>query len=331
MPETPGAARAAEGVLASSPMTRHVAAHSEVLVYGLVVAGLIAVPAAAAQSPAALVIERGSVARSQVVAVGRDLVVAGEAAADVVSINGTARITGEVVGDVIVLGGDAKLGSNARVEGDVFVLGGRLEAEDGARIGGRSVAYPTVGSAWLTLIEGPSLGLPATSPVVLGAKLALLAAWLTLTLVLMATSGRGVLSTSEQLAAEPFRDFFVGLTMVLALLLTALFFSAFAAAFVGVPLLVLVILLALMLKLWGMVAVFHAAGEWLAAKILKRRMQPLNCAVIGLLVLGTIKLIPWVGTWVWTVATFIAVGASLSTKFGRREPWFSLEPEMPRV
>lgn len=283
-----------------------------------------------AEPAAAVRIEKGSVARSQVVAVGRDLRVDGEAEADVVAINGSARVTGKVVGDVIVLGGDAMLSPTAHVEGDVFVLGGRLEAEQGARIDGRSVSYPTISSAWLTLIEGPSLGVSATSPVILGAKLALLAAWLTLTLLLLATSGRGVLSTSEQVRIEPLRNFFVGLTAVLALTMTALFFSAFAAAVVGVPLLVLVVMLALMLKLWGMVAVFHAVGDWLGEHVFRRRLLALNCAVVGLLFLGAIKMIPWVGTWVWTVATFIAVGASLSTKFGRREPWFDLEPDLSR-
>jgi len=283
-----------------------------------------------AEPVTALTIEKGSVARSQIVAVGRDLRVDGEAAADVVSINGTAHINGKVTGDVIVLGGNALLSTTAHVEGDVFVLGGRLEAEQGARIDGRSVSYPTISSAWLTLIEGPSLGLSATSPVILGAKLALLAAWLTLTLLLLATSGRGVLSTSEQVRIEPLRDFFVGLTAVLALTMTGLFFSAFAAAVVGIPLLVLVVMLAFMLKLWGMVAVFHAVGEWVGERVFRRRLLVLNCAVVGLLVLGSIKMIPWVGTWVWTVATFIAVGASLSTKFGRREPWFDLEPDLSR-
>ena len=286
--------------------------------------------ARSAEPPMALKIEEGSVARSQVVAVGRDLEIAGEAAADVVAINGTARIAGPVAGDVIVLGGDALLSAAARVGGDVFVLGGRLEAETGARIEGRSVSYPTISAAWLTLIEGPSLGLSATSPVVLGAKLALLAAWLTLTLLLLATSGRGVLATSEQVRLEPLRNFFIGLTAVLALTMTGLFFSAFAGAVVGVPLLVLVVMLALMLKLWGMVAVFHAVGHWLGVHVFRRRLLALNCAVVGLLALGTIKMIPWVGTWVWTVATFIAVGASLSTKFGRREPWFDLEPDLSR-
>jgi hypothetical protein len=241
----------------------------------------------AAESKTALVIEKGSVARSQVVALGRDLVVAGEAASDVVSINGSTRVHGRVAGDVI-----------------------------------RSVSYPTVSSAWLTLLEGPSLGLSPLSPLVLGGKLALLAAWLALTLLLLATSGGQVLSTSESVRDHPFHAFVVGLTGVLALLLTALFFSAFAAAIVGVPLLALVVLLALMLKLWGMVAVFHSTGSWLTSTLGRRRLQPLNCAVIGLLVLGCLKLVPWVGTWVWTVATFIGVGATLSTKFGRREPWF---------
>ena len=299
----------------------------------LLVPGLLLVAGpglAESSSKAALTIEEGSVARSQVVALGRDLVVAGEAAADVVALNGDARIAGSVRGDVIVLGGDALLGDAADVGGDVFVLGGRLEAASGSRIDGRSVSYPTIGSAWLTLLEGPSLGLSATSPVVLGAKMALLAAWLTLTLVLLATSGRAILTTSEQLRTEPLRNFVIGVTAVLSLLLTGLFFSAFAAALVGVPLLVLVVMLALMLKLWGMVAVFHAVGQWIGSVVLRRRLHALNSAVIGLLVLGTIKMIPYVGTWVWTVATFVAVGATLATKFGRREPWFDLDPDLSR-
>lgn len=278
-----------------------------------------------AQDLPAIVVEEGSVARQEVVALGRDLVVAGEAMSDVVSISGSTRVEGHVGGDVIVLGGDGLLSETARIDGDVFILGGRLEAEPGARIEGRSVSYPTVSSAWLTLMEGPSLGLSAGSPLVLGAKLALMAAWLALTLLLFATSGRQLLETSESVQANPGRNFITGVAGVLAMLLTALFFSAFAAAIVGIPLLILVVLLALMLKLWGMVSVFHATGYWLVGRLLKKRALPLNYALVGLLVLGAIKLVPWVGTWTWTVATFIGVGSTLTTKFGRREPWFDLE------
>jgi hypothetical protein len=270
-----------------------------------------------------MVIERGSFARSQLVALGRNLEVHGEALSDAVAINGSVQVTGRIAGDLIVMGGDAHLRDRARVEGDVFVLGGRIQAEGGAQIEGRSVAYPSVGAAWLTLVEGPSLGLAPLSPVVIGAKLALLASWLALGLFLFAVSGREVLSTSKAVAQKPFRNFFVGLTGVIALLLTAVLLSALSPSVMGIPLLFLIVLTALLLKLWGMVAVFHALGHWVGVTVFKSRLLSINAAALGLCLLGILKLIPWVGTWIWTVASLIAVGAALTSKFGRHEPWFA--------
>ena len=286
--------------------------------------GGLASPVFAAQ---ALRIAPGSVARSEVVAIGRDVVVEGEALREVAVVNGDARIDGIVRGDVIVLGGSAYLTSTARVHGDVFTVGGEIDAAGGAQIGGRAVAYPSIGAAWLTLLEGPSLGLSAASPVVLAAKLALLTAWMALALALLAVSGRGVLASSELVGAEPLRSFVTGLTAVVGLFLIALALTAFVPGVAGVPLLALVVLFALLLKLWGLVAVFHAFGDWLCRLVLKRRPQPLNAATIGLLVLGGIKLIPWAGTVVWWMATFVGVGVALATKFGRREAWLEPSPQ----
>jgi hypothetical protein len=276
------------------------------------------------ESPPALRLEAGSLARHQLVAISRDLIVAGEALGDVAAVEGSVEVSGRVDGDVVVLGGDARLLSSARIGGDVHVLGGVIRASPGARVQGRMVSYPTASSALVTLIEGPSLGLGFSSPVVMGTKLALLAAWAALLLLLFAASGRQVLETAAEVRREPFRSFFVGLTGLLALVLTGLFFSAFTGGLVGVPLLVLVVLLALLLKLWGMIAVFYALGEWLARRVFHRRPRPLNAATLGLLVLGVVKFLPWLGVWAWTAASLIGIGASLSSKFGRREPWFEL-------
>jgi hypothetical protein len=281
------------------------------------------VPAPAAPLPAVR-LEAGSLARHQLVAIGRDLIVAGEALDDVAAVDGSVEVSGRVDGDVVVLGGDARLLPTARIGGDVHVLGGVIRASPGARALGRMVSYPTASSALITLVEGPSLGLGFASPVVVGTKLALLAAWAALLLLFFAASGRQVLETADEVRREPFRNFFVGLTGVLALVLTGLFFSAFTGGLVGVPLLALVVLLSLVLKLWGMIAVFYALGEWLARRVLHRRLRPLNAATIGLLVLGAVKFLPLVGVWAWTAATLIGIGASLSSKFGRREPWFEL-------
>lgn len=277
----------------------------------------------------ALVLEADSLARHQIVAVGRDVVIRGEALAGVAALNGSVRVEGSVRGGITVLGGDAVLAASAVVDGDVNVLGGVLRAERGARLGGRSVAYPTFSRAWLTLLEGPSLGLSAGSPLVLAAKLGLVAAWLALSLLLFATGGRALLATAEEIAYAPLACFATGLVGVCAAVLTALLFSAVLPALVAVPMLVLVALAALLAKLWGVVAIFHALGSWLVRRVTHRRVLALHAAVAGVLVLGAVKFVPHLGTWAWSAATLVGVGAALRTKFGRREPWFS--PALPGI
>jgi len=276
-----------------------------------------------AASAPALDLEAGSVARRQIVAVGRDVVVAGSALAGVTVLDGDARVSGEIVGDLTVLGGDVELAATGTVRGDVFVLGGELHAAPGARLDQRAVVYPNLSRAWLTLLEGPSLGLAATSPLVLAAKLGLAAAWLALTLLLFATGARAVAATSDAVREEPLHCFAAGLVGVLAVVVSALFLSAVLPALVSLPLLGLAVLAALLAKLWGMVAVFHALGAWLARRLARRRrVLALHAAVAGLVVLAAVKLVPILGLWVWTAASLVGVGASLRSKFGRRETWF---------
>ena len=293
---------------------------------GLLAFATVPVPSGSfsGSSHLALHLERGAMARHQLVAVARDIEVDGEALADVAALQGSVLVTGHVKGDVIVIGGNAHLGQRAAVDGDISVMGGVIQADPGARIGGRSVSYPNASPSLMTFIEGPSLGLAATSPLVLGAKLALLAAWAALLLLLFAASGRQMLETADDVRQEPFMSFFTGLTGVAALVLTALAFSIFLGGLAWAPMLALMALLLLVLKLWGMVAVFYALGEWVTKRVLRRALRPLNAATVGLLVMGLIKFLPYVGVWVWTAATLIGIGATLSTKFGRRELWFDL-------
>lgn len=280
---------------------------------------------ARADEPAssALRLAAGSFARHQIVAVGRDVVVEGEALAGVTALDGNAQVSGTIAGDLTVLGGTARLLPGAVVRGDVFVLGGALEAAPGARLEGRAVAYPTLSRAWLTLIEGPSLGLSATSPLVLAAKLALAAAWLALTLLLHAAGGRALASTADEVRVEPLACFVSGLAAVLALVVSALFLSAFLPGLVSVPLLGLAALAAVVAKLWGMVALFQALGAAVLRAARRRRVLALHAAVAGLVLLALVKLVPYLGIWAWTAATLVGVGAALRTKFGRREAWFA--------
>jgi hypothetical protein len=283
-----------------------------------VAVSLAATPApASAERPEALLIERGAVASHQIVALGRDIVVEGEALEGLTALDGSARISGTVAGEVTVLGGDALLAPNAIVRGDVHVLGGRISMAPGARIEGRAIAYPTISRAWTTLLEGPSLGLDASSPIVVAAKLGLVAAWLAVTLVLFAAGGRGLASASDEIRREPLLCFASGLVAVLAALLTTLLLSEVAPTPLALPLIGLLVFAAIAARLWGVVALFHALGRALLGLFGRRRQPALHAAVVGLVVLALAKFVPYVGVVAWGAATFVGVGAALRTHFGR--------------
>ena len=291
----------------------------------LLATGAIAAESSASRTRVAIRVEDGTVVQSQVVAVGRDVEIRGRVMSNVAVINGTATIDGTVDGDVVAVGGDVVLGPKAAVEGDVFVLGGTLDDSGGGSVKGRSVALPDVSPSWLVLAEGPALGLSSFSPAVLGMKLALLASWMLVAIVLLVVASPGVSSTSRAIAEEPLRSFGTGVVAVLTLFLLVLLFGSLLDALLGVPLVLLVLTAAMVLKLWGVVAVFCWLGGVVAGVVAKRGRRHWQWAVrdtiVGLLALGTLKMLPLVGVWAWTAATLVGMGATLTTKFGSREPW----------
>ena len=194
----------------------------------------------------------------------------------------------------------------------------------GARIEGRSVAYPTVSKAWTTLLEGPSLGLPAGSPVVIAATLGLIAAWLAVTLVLFAAFPRQLVAASDEMRREPLLCFGSGLVAVLAALLTVLLLAEALPAPLSLPMVVVLALAAIAARLWGVVALFHFLGRSVLVALGRRRAPALHAATAGLALLAVAKLLPWIGVAVWGAATFVGVGAALRTRFGR-------EPEPAKV
>jgi hypothetical protein len=155
----------------------------------------------------------------------------------------------------------------------------------------------------------------------------LLFVWIIAAIALTLISGREIRYASIELRTSPLHCFAVGLMAVTSFVLTAIVFSYLIPYSVGLPLLIALGLFAVLTKVFGTIAVFHAAGTIVAG--IRRRDErrrwlrgDLAMVVVGVLLLGAIRLIPIVGTIVWSVASVFGVGAALATKFGRREPWF---------
>jgi hypothetical protein len=190
-------------------------------------------------------------------------------------------------------------------------------------LGRGGASFPTRGG--LVEIGGRTL----LAAMKLAAEIALLILWLLAAVIITSTSAREVRATSSELRASPLHVVTLGLVALTTLVLAALVFSFLVPFVVGIPLLFLLGVLAIVLKVFGMIGVFHAVGTAVAGARSRDELErrtlvrgDLAMVVLGLLILGAIRLIPVVGDLVWMAASVFGVGVALATGFGRREPWF---------
>ena len=218
-------------------------------------------------------------------------------------------------GDLLVVGGNVVFTGNGRVRGNVVYAGGRVIGGEG-RIDGR--AYP------LASIEGAASSMTRTA-----VALSLLFVWLVTAVGVTLVSGREVRFSSIEMRASSLHCFVLGLVAFTSFVLTAIMFSYLVPFLVGIPLLAALAVFAILAKIYGMVAVFHAVGSLVAGPRTREQLASrkwlrgdVAMVVIGVLILGAIRLIPVVGTLAWSGASIFGIGVALATKFGRREPWF---------
>lgn len=165
-----------------------------------------------------------------------------------------------------------------------------------------------------------------TKPAVI---VSILFVWIIAAVVVTLMSGREVRYSSIELRASGLHCFTLGLVAVTSFVLTAILFNYLIPYLIGWPLLIALAVFAIITKVYGTIAVFHAIGTLVAGTrsreaLMQRRWLrgDLAMVIVGVLLLGAIRLIPIVGPIVWSIASVFGVGTALATKFGRREPWF---------
>ena len=189
-----------------------------------------------------------------------------------------------------------------------------------------SIAAPAADESfnvrWVTLSTGLAM-LQQTAVI-----LSLLFVWLIAAVMVTLISPREVRYSSVELRASGLHCFALGLVAITSFVLTAIVFSYFPTV-IGVPLLIALAVFAIVAKIYGAIAVFHAVGTVIAGarsrQALDRRRWlrgDLAMVIVGVLILGALRLIPVAGTIIWALASVFGVGTALATKFGRREPWF---------
>lgn len=265
-------------------------------------------------------------------AFGHDLRITADFAGEVQLLGGDLYIDARVGRNVTVFFGNLIIGPAGGVDGDVVVIGGRVTTARADQIAGEIFAPSTVGGA-VTNAEGSAAALDSIrqpfSLTGLAVNLALLLLWLVAAVAIVLFAGREVRSSSLEVRAATFNSFTLGLVAFTSFVLTAIVLSYLIPYLVGIPLLALLGLVALVAKIYGLVAVFHAIGSMIVGtpsreSIGRKRWlrSDLFVVLLGLLILGALRMIPVVGTFVWMAASICGVGVSLATRLGRREPWF---------
>jgi len=267
-----------------------------------------------------------------IVSIGKTLHLTDQVNGNVQSFGGSVEVDTVIHGDVLSIGGDVKVGPKGRVEGDIVVLGGSVTREDKAAVEGNVVQPLWIGDALRRIPNGSDFLESVDrrfSLLIVALKMSVLLVWLGIAVILALAGGREVRSSSLELRANAFHTLTVGLVAFTSFVLTAIVFGYLIPYFIGIPLLIALGLFAVVAKVYGMIAVFHATGWLLFApktrEAIERRRYlkgDLAMVVLGLLVLGIVRMIPVVGGLVWMVASLMGLGSALATKFGRREPWF---------
>ena len=246
---------------------------------------------------------------------GHDADISSDVNGSVQVFGGSVDVGAVIAGDLLVFGGNVNFSRRGRVNGNVIFAGGKvMNAEN--RVGGRT--YP------LTSLEGAAASITKSDVV-----LSLLVVWLLASVVVTLVSPREVRLSSIEVRTSALHCFALGLVAMTSFVLTAIVFSYLVPYLIGVPLLAALGVFALLTKIYGMVAVFHALGTIVAGLRTREQLSSrkwlrgdLAMVVVGILILGAIRLIPVVGTIAWSMASIFGIGVALATKFGRREPWF---------
>jgi hypothetical protein len=280
-------------------------------VAALVAIMLVVLPAGAVGSDRAM---KSSQSHDQY-AFGHDTVIGSPVAGSVQAYGGSVDVRDVIDGDLLVFGGNVSFSGRGRVNGNVIYAGGRIANGEG-RIGGE--AWP------LASLEGAVVSMTKTAVI-----LSLLFVWLCTAVVVTLISGREVRFSSMEIRASALHCFVLGLVAFTSFVLTAIMFSYLVPFLIGIPLLAALAVFAILTKIYGMVAMFHAIGTLIAGSRTREQLATrkwlrgdVAMVVIGVLVLGAIRLIPVAGTLVWSGASIFGIGVALATKFGRREPWF---------
>lgn len=266
---------------------------------------------------------------------GGNLVVKGTVEEDANAFGGNLDIYGRVEGDANAFGGNVILHDGASVGGDVSAIGGSVIREDGSAVEGSTESFGGGGIGALVANEVKD-SLKQQAPEEASAEEVTTASntsesserhsgggLIGFILRFAALFGLGFLGQllfparmkelSEEIKSQPLKSGVTGLLGLIALVpLTAVL----AITIIGIPVAVVMWLVLPVVAAMGLAVLASEIG--VKVPVLRGRKTQAAVLAMGLLALLTVGAIPGIGPVVLTLATLVAFGAIIRTRFGYR-------------
>ena len=259
-------------------------------------------------------IDRHSSVRGIIIVFGGNISIEGELAGRAVAVGGTVRVEGRVNGELMALGGRAVLLRGASVTGRVSAIGGGVERAENVELIGEVNSVSLAHGLRVPdfrLFPFRARSVPVYALYLLGLYLTVLAVGYLFP--------EHVRNATRALAAFPWRSLWVGtLSVVLILPVSVLMYVSVA----GRPLIMVSWLVFLAAKMLGYVAAVLFVGTSLTGRFGLSGCWALDMAS-GVLILGLIRSVPYIGGISGAAVFFFGLGAALISRLGMGGMWFS--------
>ncbi len=235
---------------------------------------------------------------------------------DVVCVGGSIELLpGSVVqGDVVAVGGSVEVSQGALVMGQAVTVLGRVEVERGGQVMGEHVQVGIGNLPWAGRHHRSWLS--SIGPFGLFPTIALFAVTYLIGLVFLRLWPERVRNVGFAMFENPVRSFTVGFLCWLLLLPLAVLL---AISIVGIPLILLLPVAVFLSIVIGLSSFALRIGESLPAGPGQRFVPPAALGM-GMAVLLLVAFVPWLGISILALLQFFALGASVSSRFGRALP-----------
>ncbi len=232
---------------------------------------------------------------------------------DAVAYGGSLLIKGHVRNDAVAFGGNVQLGPHAVVGGDAVAFGGSVERETGAKVHGQTLSFGGK-SGGLGFAEKKARTVEKHRGSSIFWLLVQFAVYFALGFVFIMFAPRPMKQLESEIRRDPLRCALTGLLGSLAIAGLAMLLTIIV---IGIPFtLVLLIVTAVGIAM-GFSALASELGTRLPVLRASRKTQAAVLA-LGIVVLLILQLIPVLGPLVLTAASFVALGATIRTRFGTR-------------